>query len=139
MVVDAEKLGPKISAVKDKRITRIGSILRQLKLDELPQLVNVLVGQMSLVGPRPEVPRYVALFGQDYEEILKIKPGITDFASLEYRNEGDLLELSDDPEHTYVSEILPAKIIQNKRYIREQSLMVDVKLIVATVRASLFR
>ena len=111
MVVGAEKLGPKISAVKDKRITRIGSILRQLKLDELPQLVNVLVGQMSLVGPRPEVPKYVALFRQDYEEILKIKPGITDFASLEYRNEGDLLELSDHPDHTYVSEILPAKII----------------------------
>ena len=138
MVVDAEKLGPKISAVKDKRITRIGSILRQLKLDELPQLVNVLVGQMSLVGPRPEVPKYVALFREDYEEILKIKPGITDFASLEYRNEGDLLELSDDPDHTYVSEILPAKIIHYKRYIREQSLIVDVKLIVVTVWSALF-
>ena len=138
MVVGAEKLGPKISAVKDKRITRIGSILRQLKLDELPQLVNVLVGQMSLVGPRPEVPKYVALFRQDYEEILKIKPGITDFASLEYRNEGDLLELSDDPDHTYVSEILPAKIIQYKRYIRERSLIVDVKVIVATIWSALF-
>jgi lipopolysaccharide/colanic/teichoic acid biosynthesis glycosyltransferase len=138
MVVDAEKIGPKISAAKDERITRIGNILRQLKLDEIPQLVNVLVGQMSLVGPRPEVPKYVALFREDYEEILKIKPGITDFASLEYRNEGDLLELSDDPDHTYLSEILPAKIVQYKRYIREQSLMIDVKLIAVTIWSALF-
>jgi lipopolysaccharide/colanic/teichoic acid biosynthesis glycosyltransferase len=134
-----EKIGPKNDATKDKRITRIGSILRQLKLDELPQLVNVLAGQMSLVGPTPEVSKYVVLFRKGYKEILKIEPGIREFASLEYRNEGDLLELSDDTNHTYISEILPVKIMWYKRYVRKQGLVVDIKLIVATIWFALFR
>jgi len=133
MVIDAEKLGTQISTRNDPRITRVGRFLRKHKIDELPQLINVAIGEMSLVGPRPEVPRYVRAFKKDYEEILAVKPGITDFASLEYKDENELLDGLTNPEEKYLREILPAKIEHSRRYIREQSLATDIKLIFKTI------
>jgi lipopolysaccharide/colanic/teichoic acid biosynthesis glycosyltransferase len=133
MVIDAEKLGAQVSSRHDPRTTRFGRFLRKYKIDELPQLVNVAIGEMSLVGPRPEVPRYVRAFQKDYEEILTVKPGITDFASLEYKDEGDLLDGLTNPEEKYLREILPAKIEHSRRYIREQSMVTDIKLIFKTL------
>jgi lipopolysaccharide/colanic/teichoic acid biosynthesis glycosyltransferase len=133
MVNDAEKLGAQVSTRDDPRITRVGRFLRKYKIDELPQLINVAIGEMSLVGPRPEVPRYVRAFRKDYEEILTVKPGITDFASLEYKDESELLDGLTNPEEKYLREILPAKIEHSRRYIREQSLVTDLKLIFKTL------
>ncbi|MDZ4821940.1 MAG: sugar transferase [Flavobacteriales bacterium] len=118
----------------DHRITRSGSILRNYKLDELPQLVNVLLGQMSIVGPRPEVPRYVALYNEEQQHVLDISPGITDYASLQYFHESDLLAKSENPEETYINEVMPAKLQLNLQYIREQSFISDCKIIGRTVR-----
>lgn len=133
MVTGAEKLGAQVSSGDDPRITKIGLILRKYKIDELPQLINVLAGDMSLVGPRPEVPRYVEVFREDYVDILKVKPGITDFAALEYKNENDLLKGLANPEAKYLSEILPEKIRYYRRYIDEQCLVTDLKLIFKTI------
>ena len=138
MVTDAEKRGAQVSSGDDPRITRVGRFLRKYKIDELPQLLNVVAGDMSLVGPRPEVPRYVELFRKEYEEILQVKPGITDFASLEYKDENELLKGLPNPEETYLEEILPVKIVYYRKYIREQSLGTDLKLIFKTV-AGIFR
>lgn len=138
MVVDAEAIGAQVSTAGDPRITRCGAIIRRSKLDELPQLINVLLGDMSLVGPRPEVPRYVERFSADYAIILQVRPGITDFASIEYRHENELLQGADDPEEVYLREILPAKIALYRKYLRERSLWLDVKLIFSTLRL-LFR
>ena len=118
----------------DSRITRSGKFLRKYKLDELPQMWNVLLGAMSIVGPRPEVPRYVALYNDVQKKVLEVKPGITDFASLEYFEESDLLAKSDNPEHTYIISIMPAKLELNLRYIREQSFATDMKIIGQTVK-----
>lgn len=133
MVVDAPKLGAQITAGADPRITRVGHFLRQWKLDELPQLVNVLKGDMSLVGPRPEVPRYVEMFREDYASVLSVRPGITDPASLKYRNESTLLAASENPEATYVEQILPDKIALAKDYVAHSSLLYDLRLIWQTV------
>ena len=133
MVTDAERLGPQVSSGDDGRITRIGKILRRHKLDELPQLLNVARGEMSLVGPRPEVPKYVALYQDDFDEILAVKPGITDYASIVYRHENELLKSAEEPEKKYVEEILPVKLGYNKRYLRERCLATDVGLIVKTL------
>ena len=133
MVDDAEKLGAQVSTKDDPRITRVGRFLRKYKIDELPQLINVAIGEMSLVGPRPEVPRYVRAFRKDFEEILTAKPGITDFASLEYKDENELLDGLANPEEKYLREILPAKIEHSRRYIRERSLVTDLKLIFKTL------
>lgn len=133
MVVDAEKHGMQITAGRDPRITAVGHILRKTKLDELPQLINVLRGDMSFVGPRPEVPKYVEMFRKDYEELLKVRPGITDLASLKYRHESELLGQSDDPEKTYTQQILPDKIELAKEYIERSSLLFDLNLILRTV------
>lgn len=133
MVSDSEKKGAQITTGDDSRITRVGSVLRRYKLDELPQLINVVYGEMSLVGPRPEVPRYVDIFVDDYKEILSVKPGITDFASLEYKNENDLLKVSNNPEDVYIREILPDKIAYYHRYLQEQSFLTDLRLIFKTV------
>lgn len=123
-----------ITAAADPRITRVGSVLRRTKLDELPQLFNVLAGDMSLVGPRPEVPRYVALYPPDArEEILSIRPGITDEAAIEFSDEGDLLTQSADPERTYVAEILPRKIELYRRYVRTRTLRGDIGILLRTV------
>jgi lipopolysaccharide/colanic/teichoic acid biosynthesis glycosyltransferase len=137
MVMDAPELGKPLTASGDSRITRIGKILRKSKIDEIPQLLNVLQGDMTLVGPRPEVPRYVNLFRQDYKEILKMRPGITDLASLKYRNESDLLRLAADPEEEYIAHVLPDKIALAKEYVRRSSLLFDISLVLRTVAKTL--
>lgn len=124
-----------ITAAGDSRITRVGRVLRRYKLDELPQLLNVLQGDMSLVGPRPELERYVELFPEEYARILEVRPGLTDFAAIEYRNEEGLLAQSADPEFAYVDEILPAKIQLYFKYLDRLSLRTDLSLIGRTVRA----
>ncbi|HUG92680.1 MAG TPA: sugar transferase [Planctomycetaceae bacterium] len=133
MVVDAEQRGGKLTAGRDPRITAIGRLLRRTKLDELPQLINVLKGEMSLVGPRPEVPEYVEMFRRDYEELLSVRPGITDLASLKYRHEAELLAGSDDPQAMYLTQILPDKIALAREYVRRSSLWFDLRLIFKTV------
>ena len=133
MVPDAPKLGAQITAGADPRITRVGHFLRKSKLDELPQLINVLVGDMSLVGPRPEVPRYVEMFRDDYREILSVRPGITDPASIKYRDESSSLANSPDPERMYVEQLLPDKIAISREYVRRASLSGDVRILVSTV------
>ncbi len=133
MVENAERLGAKVTKEDDPRITEIGKFLRKYKIDELPQLINVLKGEMSLVGPRPEVPKYVEMFKEDYKEILKVKPGITDYASLEYKDENRLLKGAKNPEEIYIKEILPVKIEYYKRYIKDISFITDIKLIIKTI------
>ena len=126
--------GPQITVGADDRITRSGHIIRAYKLDELPQLLNVFLGDMSLVGPRPEVPRYVALYPVDVRaEVLSVRPGITDLASVQYRSESTLLAQSADPERTYVDTILPAKLALCRQYVRERSLGLDLKIIGMTL------
>jgi lipopolysaccharide/colanic/teichoic acid biosynthesis glycosyltransferase len=117
----------------DPRITRIGRWLRKTKIDELPQLINVLGGEMSLVGPRPEVPQFVELFRTDYEEILAVRPGITDLASLKYRDESSLLGKTEHPEEEYQRHVLPDKISLAKDYLRCSSFFFDLRLIVKTL------
>jgi lipopolysaccharide/colanic/teichoic acid biosynthesis glycosyltransferase len=125
--------GPSLTVDGDARVTPVGKWLRRYKLDELPQLINVLRGDMSLVGPRPEVSRYVNLYREAYETILSIRPGITDFASVAYRHEERVLARSLDPERTYVEEVLPKKIELNLRYVREMSLRTDLRVIIQTL------
>ena len=133
MVADADRRGGQLTAGADPRITSIGHLLRRLKIDELPQLVNVLKGEMSFVGPRPEVARYVEMFHADYEELLSVRPGITDPASLQFRHESEILGQADDPEATYIQQILPDKIALAKEYLRHASLWLDLRLICRTV------
>lgn len=133
MVVDAERQGAQLTVGRDPRITRVGYILRQVKLDELPQLLNVIAGDMSLVGPRPEVQRYVNLYTDDQRRVLDFTPGITDVASIKYRNESELLAAAADPEYTYVSEILPAKIRLNLKYAATASRTSDLIVILQTI------
>ena len=135
MVVDADKKGLSITVGRDSRITRVGAFLRRTKLDELAQLLNVLCGQMSFVGPRPEVPRYVELYTPYQRQVLLVRPGITDYASIAYRNENDLLAGADDPERMYIETIMPDKIELNMKYLREISPLTDVRLILRTVLA----
>jgi lipopolysaccharide/colanic/teichoic acid biosynthesis glycosyltransferase len=122
-----------ITSRNDARITRVGRWLRATKLDELPQLLNVLIGDMSLVGPRPEVRHYVELFRSEYEQLLSIRPGMTDLASLKYRDEGDVLAQVEDPEAEYVTRILPDKIELGNLYLRRASLLFDLSLILKTL------
>lgn len=133
MVTDAEKIGKQITIGNDSRITNVGKFIRKCKLDELPQLLNVLRGEMSLVGPRPEVPRYVELYDEYQEQILLVKPGITDYASIEFRNENEILGKSIRPEETYIKDIMPIKIELNVKYIKNISLIEDFKLILKTI------
>jgi lipopolysaccharide/colanic/teichoic acid biosynthesis glycosyltransferase len=132
MVPDAPQLGGKITAGADPRITRIGRYLRWAKVDELPQLFNVLKGDMSVVGPRPEVRQYVELFRSDYEEILQVSPGITDLASVHYRHEAELLGRAENPEDRYVKEILPEKIKLAKEYLHRSSFFFDIVVLLKT-------
>ncbi len=132
MVPDAPRTGPLVTAEGDARVTRLGAVLRKLKLDELPQLVNVLKGDMSIVGPRPEVWKYVNHFAGDFREILKVRPGITDYASVVYHNEEEELKKSDNPERYYLGAVLPAKIEMNKQYVREMSILGDIEIIFRT-------
>ena len=133
MVQDAPQRGGTLTAGGDPRITRVGKILRQTKIDELAQLINVHRGDMSLVGPRPEVRRYVELFRKNYEIILTVRPGITDLASLKYRDESALLSRSTNPEEMYVRHILPDKLWLAEEYIRRSSLAFDMVLIFKTL------
>jgi lipopolysaccharide/colanic/teichoic acid biosynthesis glycosyltransferase len=133
MIADAPAQGGELTVGADSRITRIGGWLRQFKLDELPQLFNIIKGDMALVGPRPEVPRYVEMFRQDYEEILKLRPGLTDLASLKYRNEATLLARADNPEAEYIAHLLPDKIRLAKEYRRRAGLLFDLRLTARTV------
>lgn len=119
---------------KDPRITKVGHFIRKYKIDELPQLINVLKGEMSLVGPRPEVVKYVNLYSEEQKVVLQVKPGITDYASLEYFEESDLLAQSIDPEKTYIDEIMPAKIQINLKYIPNANVLEDLKIIFLTLK-----
>lgn len=133
MVVDADKKGLITVGGKDPRITRSGYFIRKYKLDELPQLINVLVGDMSLVGPRPEVRKYVELYDDEQNKVLSVKPGITDYASIEYMDENEILGKSTDPEKIYIEEIMPEKIKYNMKYIKNRSLIEYFKIIFLTV------
>ena len=123
-----------ITVGKDNRITKVGAFLRKYKLDEIPQLINVLIGDMSLVGPRPEVPKYVALYTDEQKEILKVRAGITDYASIEFSNENDLLALEEDPEKAYIEKVMPKKIELNKKYLSEISILTDIRIILLTIK-----
>lgn len=118
---------------RDPRITRIGYYLRKFKLDELPQLINVLLGTMSLVGPRPELKKFVDLYSMEQRKVIEVKPGITDYASIEFRNENELLEGKPDPIEFYIREIMPVKLNLNLKYIETRSFWVDFKIISKTI------
>ena len=133
MKTGADKKGLLTVGGRDPRITATGYYLRKYKLDELPQLLNVLFGSMSLVGPRPEVRKYVDLYTEDQKKVLQVKPGITDYASLQYFSENELLAQSSNPEETYIKEVMPAKLELNKKYISEAGLVTDLKIIFKTL------
>jgi len=130
---DADKAG-KLTIGKDPRITRSGAFIRKYKLDEFPQFINVLKGEMSIVGPRPEVEEYVRLYTAEQRAILSVKPGITDYASLAYFEENELLGKSDNPQKTYIEEIMPAKIELNQRYIQQPGIVQDLKIMWRTAK-----
>jgi lipopolysaccharide/colanic/teichoic acid biosynthesis glycosyltransferase len=134
MHLNADKAGLLTVGGRDPRVTPIGFFLRKYKLDELPQLLNVLFGSMSLVGPRPEVRKYVDLYNAEQQKVLTVKPGITDYASIEYSEENDLLAKASDPEKTYIEEIMPAKLLINQKYIANHSMTEDIKIIWMTAR-----
>lgn len=139
MVADAEKKGMQITVGGDSRVTGIGRVLRKTKVDELPQLFNVFAGQMSFVGPRPEVPHYVDMYSDYQKNVLRIKPGITELASIVYRDENDVLANSEDPERTYIEEIMPEKIKLNMQYMQKMNVFYDIYLIFRTFAAVLKR
>ena len=132
MYPESEKKGLITVGMKDDRITHAGIFLRKYKLDELPQLVNILKGDMSFVGPRPEVKKYVDLYNSEQIKVLSIKPGLTDYASIEYARENEILESYPDPEKAYIDIVMPAKLTLNLKYIREQSLLTDIKILLKT-------
>ena len=134
MYVNADKKGLLTIGNNDQRITRCGHWLRQKKLDELPQLFNILLGDMSFVGPRPEVNKYVNLYTKEQQRVLSIKPGITDWASIQYYNENELLSGADNPEELYVKKIIPSKIRRNLDYIDHHNLWIDIKIIHQTLK-----
>ena len=133
MVTDAEKLGKQITVGKDNRITKVGAFLRKYKIDELPQLFNVLKGDMSLVGPRPEVPRYVKLYNEEQRRVLNVRPGITDMASLRYKDENEILGKVDNPEEYYINAIMKDKLALNLEYIEKSNVFFDIYLIIKTI------
>lgn len=133
MVVDASARGPAITGPADPRVTRVGRRLRRVKFDELPQLWNVLRGDMSLVGPRPELPRYVERFHNEYRDLLRVRPGLTDPSSLKYADEASLMTGAADPEDFYVTRIMPHKLALARQYLDGSSLLMDLKLIGLTM------
>jgi lipopolysaccharide/colanic/teichoic acid biosynthesis glycosyltransferase len=135
MIVGAERSGGSLSVGHDPRITRIGRVLRRCKIDELPQLLNVLAGDMSLVGPRPEVPEFVERYRDAYARVLRVRPGITDPASLKYRDEAALLAAARDPAAAYIEVILPDKLRLAEEYVRASSLRLDLSIILRTLGA----
>jgi lipopolysaccharide/colanic/teichoic acid biosynthesis glycosyltransferase len=139
MVLDAEKLGGPSTADDDPRITKTGKFIRKYKLDELPQLINVLKGDMSFVGPRPEVQHYVNMYTEEEMAILSMRPGITDWASLWNPDEGATLADSPDPEKTYMEEIRPTKLKLQLKYVRERTFLKDIKIILETLKTVLIK
>jgi lipopolysaccharide/colanic/teichoic acid biosynthesis glycosyltransferase len=139
MYSGSDKKGLLTVGAKDERVTPAGYFLRKYKLDELPQLFNVLIGNMSFVGPRPEVRKYVVLYNSEQLHVLDVKPGITDFASIDYANENEILAQSNDPEETYIKTVMPAKLELNLKYIREQNFLTDMKIIFKTIRKVFFK
>lgn len=135
MAAGADSDGPAITSAGDPRVTRFGKVLRKLKFDEFPQLINVLKGDMSMVGPRPEVGKYVSAFLNDFGEILRVRPGITDYASIMFRDEEELLSKADDPEALYMTTVLPAKLGLNRQYVQDCCLTGDFKIIISTLIA----
>lgn len=133
MVVNAEKLGASSTSDDDERITNIGRFLRKYKLDELPQLINVLIGDMSLVGPRPQVKWAVDLYSEEEKAILSVRPGITDYASLVFSNEGEILKGSKNPDQDYLEKIHPIKTKLGLQYVQNRSLLEDVSIILKTI------
>jgi len=125
---DSDKLGQLTVGMRDPRITKIGYFLRKYKLDEFPQFLNVLLGEMSIIGPRPEVREYVNYYTDEQKLILTVKPGITDYASLQYFKENEILGAAEDPIKTYLEEVMPVKLALNKKYIEEQSFLIDLKI-----------
>lgn len=137
MRVGSDKKGLLTVGERDNRITRVGYFLRKYKIDEFPQLLNVIKGDMSIVGPRPEVRKYVDLYTPEQMKVLSVRPGLTDLASIKYVHENEVLAASDNPEQTYIDEVMPAKLDLNLQYIATQSLMGDIRLIFNTFLAIL--
>lgn len=133
MVTGADRKGQLTVGNRDSRITRMGYWIRKYKVDEFPQLINILKGEMSVVGPRPEVRKYVDLYNAEQTQVLDVLPGLTDYASIEYARESELLARSSDPERTYIEEIMPAKLALNQKYIAEKGLITDLKIIFSTL------
>jgi len=133
MNLDGSLADSPITVRGDGRVTWVGSLLRKTKIDELPQFINVLKGEMSIVGPRPEIPKYVEMFRKDYKEILKVRPGITDYAAIEFSDEELILAKYDDPEKGYREEVLPRKIVLYNQYLKERDFWVDIKIIWLTI------
>lgn len=135
MRVGSDKKGLLTVGERDNRITRIGYFLRKYKIDEFPQLLNIIKGDMSIVGPRPEVRKYVDMYTPEQMKVLSVRPGLTDYASIKYVNENEVLAASDNPEQTYIDEVMPAKLELNLQYIANQSLLEDIRLIFKTFMA----
>lgn len=135
MVVNAENIGASSTPENDPRITKVGKFLRKYKLDELPQLINVLKGEMSFVGPRPQVLWAVELYNDEEKKLLSVRPGITDYASIKFKNEAEILKGSADPDKDYLEKIAPEKLRLSLEYMKNQSLWLDIKLIFATFKA----
>jgi|SRR5690554_883615 lipopolysaccharide/colanic/teichoic acid biosynthesis glycosyltransferase len=133
MVINSDKKGLITVGGRDPRVTRSGFLIRKYKLDELPQLINVIKGEMSFVGPRPEVRKYVDMYNEEQKKVLTIKPGITDYASIEYFEENILLGEAEDPEKVYIEQIMPEKILYNLKYINNRSLKEYFKIIFLTI------
>lgn len=138
MVEEAPKLGAQLTVGEDPRITKLGRVLRQVKFDEIPQLINVFLGHMSFVGPRPEVPKYVDHYTPDQRKVLLVRPGITDLASIEYRSESEVLAQAENPEEVYLKEIMPHKLDLNLEYIKNIGIIYDIRLILKTIYVVIF-
>lgn len=134
MRVGSDKEGLLTVGEKDPRITRSGKFIRKFKLDEFPQLINVLRGEMSIVGPRPEVPKYVALYNEEQRDILNIRPGISDWSSIRFSNENELLAQAENYEDFYISEVMPEKLKMNLEYVRSNNFWIDLKIIFMTMK-----
>ena len=133
MLIDADKQGNLTVGAKDSRITRVGYVIRKFKLDEFPQFINVLLGQMSVVGPRPEVLEFVALYTAQQREVLLVRPGITDEASLQYFEENKLLAASEDPKKTYIDVVMPSKLAINLAYLEKRTFLTDLTVVGKTI------
>lgn len=134
MHIGSDRKGLLTIGGKDPRVTNSGYFIRKFKLDEFPQLINVFFGEMSIVGPRPEVPKYVALYNKEQRMVLTVRPGISDYSSIRFSNENELLEKAEKPEEFYISEIMPEKLLMNLEYIRNNNLWIDVRIILMTFK-----